>query len=154
MSDTRPLTNRFLLPPTLSAPRLARQRVAAVCSELGADEAAVAELLTGELTTNAVLHPEHAADGLEPAILVEITLTERLLRVEVSDHDSHPLPPVRAPEAPGESGLGLHLVSQLSAAWGSYSQASGEGKVVWFEMAIDAQDRAVQDPCRDGQGGQ
>ena len=139
MSDTRPLTDRFLLPPALSAPRLARHRVAAVCSELGADEVAVAELLTAELTTNAVLHPEHVADGPEAAIGVEIRLTERLLRVEVSDHDSRPLPPVRAPEAPSESGVGLHLVSELSAAWGSYSQASGEGKVVWFEMAIDVQ---------------
>lgn len=136
MTDTRPITDRFLLPPTLGAPRLARRRVAAVCSELGADDVAVAELLTGELATNAVLHPDHAADCSQPPILVEIRLTERLLRVEVSDHDPRPLPPVRAPEEPSESGVGLHLVSQLSAAWGSHGQASGAGKVVWFEMAI------------------
>jgi hypothetical protein len=32
--------------------------------------------------------------------------------------------------------MGLHLVDELSSAWGSGSVPSGGGKVVWFEVEV------------------
>ena len=92
------------------------------------DQTDVAELLTSELVTNAVLHV-----GSEVGLLVR--LTPRAVRVEV--RDASPEPPVpRHCEDDALTGRGLRLVETMSAAWGF--DPNGQGKVVWFELPRSA----------------
>ncbi|MEV0091337.1 ATP-binding protein [Streptomyces sp. NPDC050738] len=87
--------------------------------------AEVAELLTSELVTNALVH---TPDG---AVLTATVGTNKL-RVEVRDFMST-LPRMHAPGSDeGTHGRGLVLVQALSDAWGVH--AHGMGKVVWFEL--------------------
>ncbi|WP_399431842.1 ATP-binding protein [Streptomyces sp. WAC05374] len=89
----------------------------------GAD---VAELLTSELLTNALIHTEHGA-------VVTAAMNPAGLRVEVRDFTTA-LPSPYAPSVDdGTHGRGLVLVQALADAWGVH--AHGVGKVVWFELA-------------------
>ncbi|MEU5042459.1 ATP-binding protein [Streptomyces griseorubiginosus] len=89
----------------------------------------IAELLTSELVTNALVHTDRDA-------VVTATVGPQALRVEVRDFVAH-RPRVRIPEA-GESthGRGLVLVQSLADAWGV--RAHGVGKSVWFELDAEA----------------
>lgn len=89
----------------------------------------VAELLTCELVTNALIHTDQGA-------VVTATLAPGGLRVEV--HDFTPvLPEPYVPSADdGTHGRGLLLVQALADAWGV--RAHEAGKVVWFELAGEA----------------
>ncbi|MEX0168430.1 ATP-binding protein [Streptomyces sp. LMG1-1-1.1] len=86
----------------------------------------VAELLTSELVTNALVHTDHGA-------VVMATVVPEQLRVEVRDF----VPGLEArPHAPppedGTHGRGLVLVQALADSWGV--EDCGVGKVVWFEL--------------------
>lgn len=132
--DIRRSSESFRLAATPESPRLARHRVRSACDGFDEELCSVVELLTSELVTNAFRHP-HRDDpdhGLE--IEVHVHRTDQALRVEVRDNDSRPLPPVHPPEAPREGGMGLYLVEELAAAWGTHRVPSGAGKVVWFEV--------------------
>ncbi|MET9655129.1 MULTISPECIES: ATP-binding protein [unclassified Streptomyces] len=88
----------------------------------------VAELLTSELVTNALIHTEHGA-------VVTATVVPDGLRVEVRDYVSGlaGLPAPRVPIADdGTHGRGLVLVQALADSWGV--EDHGVGKVVWFEL--------------------
>ena len=132
--DIRPSSESFRLAATPGSPRLARHRVRSVCGGLDEELCSVVELLTSELVTNAVRHPhrDDSDHGLE--IEVHVHRSDQAVRVEVQDHDSRPLPQVHAPDAPSEGGMGLYLVEELAAAWGTHPAPSGAGKVVWFEI--------------------
>ncbi|MEV3993706.1 ATP-binding protein [Streptomyces sp. NPDC049837] len=92
----------------------------------GAGGADVAELLTSELLTNALIHTEHGA-------VVTATMTPAALRVEVRDFTTA-LPSPYAPSVDdGTHGRGLVLVQALADAWGVLTH--GVGKVVWFELS-------------------
>ncbi|MFF9915759.1 ATP-binding protein [Streptomyces sp. NPDC013457] len=85
----------------------------------------VAELLTSELVTNALIHTDHGA-------VVTATVVPDSLRVEVRDFVSK-IPEPRVPIADdGTNGRGLVLVQELADSWGV--EAHGVGKVVWFEL--------------------
>jgi anti-sigma regulatory factor (Ser/Thr protein kinase) len=85
----------------------------------------IAELLTSELVTNALIHTDHDA-------LLTATVGPRGLRVEVRDFVGR-RPRLRVPNADeGTHGRGLVLVQSLADAWGV--RAHGVGKVVWFEL--------------------
>ncbi|MGW0736082.1 ATP-binding protein [Streptomyces sp. NPDC002851] len=87
----------------------------------------VAELLTSEIVTNALVHTDHDA-------VVTATVGAHRLRVEVRDQLAR-RPRLRVPNADdGTSGRGLVLVQSLADAWGVHTQ--GVGKVVWFEMGV------------------
>lgn len=126
--------------------RLARGDLAAVArvrAELremlrhwgGPGRADLAELLTSELVTNALVHTDRgaritAALGDGPGARV----TGRL-RVEVRDFVSrHPTLRDR-PAEDSTSGRGLLLVHTLADAWGV--RAHGVGKVLWFELEAE-----------------
>ncbi|MEU8531178.1 ATP-binding protein [Streptomyces sp. NPDC048629] len=97
----------------------------------------VAELLTSELVTNALIHTDQGA-------VVTATVvpdTSDTLRVEVRDF----VPDLPAPYVPhadagtheATHGRGLVLVEALADAWGIQVQGQGQGKpgkVVWFEL--------------------
>ncbi|MET7452103.1 ATP-binding protein [Streptomyces sp. NPDC005574] len=89
----------------------------------------IAELLTSELVTNAVIHTDHDA-------LLTATVGPRGLRVEVRDFVSR-RPRLRVPIADdGTHGRGLLLVQSLADAWGV--RVHGVGKSVWFELDAQA----------------
>jgi anti-sigma regulatory factor (Ser/Thr protein kinase) len=89
----------------------------------------VAELLTSELVTNALVHTDDDA-------ILTATVGPRGLRVEVRDFVAR-RPRLRAPDADdGTHGRGLLLVQSLADAWGVRPHA--EGKSVWFELGADA----------------
>ena len=85
----------------------------------------IAELLTSELVTNALVHTDRDA-------VLTATVSPRGLRVEVRDFVGR-RPRLRAPIADdGTHGRGLVLVESLADAWGV--RAHGVGKAVWFEL--------------------
>ena len=119
---------------TKHAPRIARRRVVAACDGLGTEAAEIAELLTSELVTNAVVHPKRGGLGVEDTITVLINRSATRVRVEVHARDAHQMPPCAlSHEVPDERGGGLQLVSQLASGWGSYVPPRG-GQAVWFEI--------------------
>jgi anti-sigma regulatory factor (Ser/Thr protein kinase) len=117
-----------LRPETLSV-RVARRFVVDTLRSWGsAGHVDVAELLTSELVTNAVLHV-----GSEVGLVVR--LTPLAVRVEVLD--ASPEPPLpRHYEYDDLNGRGLRLVESMSAAWGF--DPNDHGKVVWFELPRSA----------------
>ncbi|AZQ38335.1 ATP-binding protein [Streptomyces cyaneochromogenes] len=89
----------------------------------------IAELLTSELVTNAMVHTDREA-------VLTATVGPGGLRVEVRDFVSR-RPRPRVPNADdGTNGRGLLLVQSLADAWGV--QPHGVGKAVWFELDADA----------------
>lgn len=118
---------------TDQAPSMARRCAARACDGLGDEETAITELLTSELVTNAVLHPDGSPESGE-SITVRIERTTAGVRVEVHDQDAQSLPrrSVR-PQNLETNGRGLYLVRRLASAYGTYFPAKG-GKAVWFEI--------------------
>ncbi|MEV0178716.1 ATP-binding protein [Streptomyces sp. NPDC050625] len=89
----------------------------------------IAELLTSELVTNALVHTDRDA-------VLTAVLGPRGLRVEVRDFVAR-RPRMCAPKADeGTHGRGLVLVQSLADAWGV--RAHGVGKSVWFELGAEA----------------
>lgn len=85
-----------------------------------------ATLLVSETVTNALLHARSSAD-------VRVHRTADGIEVEVRDLDAR-LPSPRAVDLDDETGRGLHLLDELSVAWGA--EPSDSGKCVWFRLAL------------------
>jgi anti-sigma regulatory factor (Ser/Thr protein kinase) len=85
----------------------------------------VAELLTSELVTNAIVHAHS-----ECRLSVDVDPTR--VRVEVRDSSPVLPPPPKPPDPEATSGRGLVLVDTLATRWGT-ERARG-GKRVWFEL--------------------
>lgn len=95
----------------------------------GPERSAIAELLTSELVTNALVHTD------DDAVLTATVEPDRL-RVEVRDFVAR-RPSPRVPVADDHTnGRGLMLVQSLADAWGVH--AHGVGKAVWFELGAQA----------------
>ncbi|MFD8073943.1 SpoIIE family protein phosphatase [Streptomyces sp. NPDC059718] len=93
----------------------------------GLEEAAeAAELMVGEVVTNAVRHA-HSRH-----VELRLVRTDALL-CEVSD-DDHAVPVLLGAGPEDESGRGLRIVSRLAREWGASRTA--QGKTVWFEQAL------------------
>ncbi|MER5948679.1 ATP-binding protein [Streptomyces sp. NPDC001904] len=95
----------------------------------------IAELLTSELVTNALVHTDRDAELI-------VTVGPRGLRVEVRDRAAR-RPKLRVPNADDGThsthGRGLLLVQSLADAWGVAALGAGRtGKVVWFELHTGA----------------
>ncbi|MFG2680932.1 ATP-binding protein [Streptomyces sp. NPDC048392] len=91
----------------------------------------VAELLTSELVTNALVHTDEGA-------VLTATVGPRALRVEVRDFVGRGRQPgPRAPQVEeSTNGRGLVLVESLADDWGV--RPCGAGKSVWFELGTEA----------------
>ncbi|MEU0585869.1 ATP-binding protein [Streptomyces sp. NPDC006132] len=113
--------------PRPSAEREARAEVRRQLEGWGLAErgevADVAELLVGELATNALVHAESR-------FRLTLFAAHGVLRCEVADSGRR-VP--RVLEAgTGESGRGMFLVDALAQRWGCHRD--GPGKTVWFEL--------------------
>ncbi|GGN32457.1 ATP-binding protein [Streptomyces fuscichromogenes] len=89
----------------------------------------IAELLTSELVTNALVHTDREA-------VLTAVVEPSQLRVEVRDFVSR-RPRMRAPDTDdGTHGRGLVLVDAFADAWGVLPHEVG--KSVWFELDAEA----------------
>ncbi|AKN72984.1 MULTISPECIES: ATP-binding protein [Streptomyces] len=89
----------------------------------------IAELLTSELVTNALVHTD------DDAVLTAV-VDDGGLHVEVRDFVARS-PEPRTPDPDGDThGRGLVLVESLADAWGV--RPHGVGKSVWFELGAEA----------------
>jgi anti-sigma regulatory factor (Ser/Thr protein kinase) len=122
-------TARLELPGTPAAPSVARLFIRNLCAEWGATSVCdVAELLSSELVTNAVIHA-HSAVELEAAYDDKSNL-----RIDVYDRSPGEVnPEPKQPSDGAEGGRGLAIVSRLASRWGVDSLA--QGKRVWFMLA-------------------
>jgi anti-sigma regulatory factor (Ser/Thr protein kinase) len=91
------------------------------------EAAEVAELLTTEIVTNALVHTDQGAE-------VSARLAGATLRVEVRDRAARPLRPYVPIADDGTHGRGLMLVQALADAWGVDALGPDRGKVVWFQL--------------------
>jgi anti-sigma regulatory factor (Ser/Thr protein kinase) len=83
------------------------------------------ELLVSELVTNAVQHTR--------STLLTLTLIAQNTQLRVCLHDNDPRPPKPRPASTWDlGGRGLHLIQELSDAWGTRPTPSG--KWVWFRI--------------------
>ena len=98
----------------------------------GGEVVEVVTLLVSEMVTNAVLHA-----GTE--VTLRIGHEGRSVRVEVSDR-SEAIPTVRQTSDDASTGRGMWLIEELADAWGQ--QVRGDGKCVWFEVALDQEPAA------------
>ena len=110
--------------------RRARSYVRRVCTAFDPEVVTTAELLTTELFSNALKH------GTGP-IMLNVSLDDELLRVEVSD-TSPGVPVVGRPGPEDASGRGLFLVEALAREWGVARFPHSAGKVVWFTLDVAA----------------
>jgi anti-sigma regulatory factor (Ser/Thr protein kinase) len=115
----------------------ARRWVVDTCTDIGRTELIeCAELGVSELVTNALLHAE-------PPITVRVRGTVEHPRVEVRD-GSTDAPILPSQVLQGEQnelltfGRGLSIVARSADAWGA--EIEDDGKVVWFNPALDFAD--------------
>ena len=129
------LLDQAVFVPDVSSPRRARSFVRRVLRDhdLVADAAI---LLVSELATNAVLHAR-----TDFAVRLYLFRSDGLLVVRVEVEDANERPPMIAPTpAEATSGRGLLLVQRMAHGWGVDN--SHDGKVVWFEVPVEATFRA------------
>jgi anti-sigma regulatory factor (Ser/Thr protein kinase) len=108
----------------------ARLALADLESQLDASVAFDVRLLVSELVTNSV---QHAAVAAEDSILLQVSMTDDLVRVTVRDEGPGFEPPASPPPDDADAGWGLFLVEQLADSWG----VGDGGKGVWFEIRRD-----------------
>jgi anti-sigma regulatory factor (Ser/Thr protein kinase) len=120
----------------------ARSHVREVLEDQPQELVDVAELLTSELATNAIIH---AASGFELEIDVD-----RKVRVEVRDAGGGRPAVLQAGPQDG-SGRGLGLVQALSSAWGIIP--SPPGKTVWYELPVASEEHAGGSVATSRRGG-
>jgi anti-sigma regulatory factor (Ser/Thr protein kinase) len=110
---------------------LARRRAHRLLTEWGHPELAPdTALLVSELGGNAVQHG-CLRDRL---FRVELTLTERAVRITVSDPKGESLPSPRRGAEEDESGRGLLIVREIADRWGVSELTVG--KAVWCELDV------------------
>ncbi|MFK0288895.1 ATP-binding protein [Streptomyces sp. NPDC090442] len=122
---------RFSVSGTPAAAASARRRLVAAMRDWGlpadSDVLHVAELMAGELLSNAV---RHAGPG---AATVTARCDGNAIRVEVSD-SSRDLPRPRSPSQDDEHGRGLSIVAALADRYGTEPTASG--KRCWADVRL------------------
>ncbi|WP_042176987.1 ATP-binding protein [Streptomyces sp. NBRC 110035] len=101
-------------------------------------------LITAELTANAVRHGHVPGRDFH----VQLTLTEDVVRIEVTDTRAEKRPPA-SPQAAtnslSESGRGLLLVAALADDWGVNPRPAAPGKTVWAELHAQAKGHPLTD---------
>lgn len=142
--ETQPLRyDRLDYTPLPKSVTLARRRAHRLLTEWGHPElASDTALLVSELGGNAVLHGS-LRDRL---FRVELTLTERAVRISVSDPKGELRPSLREVTGNDMFGRGLLIVGQVADRWGVCEATVG--KSVWCELDVVRQ--AASAHYRDG----
>jgi anti-anti-sigma factor len=159
VGDRVPLTPSAGDPPP-SAPfierseiELARERTApgraraelreAALGRVGEAERATLTLMTSEVVTNAVIHPDPDAGG---SVFLRITVYSDRVRVEVTDAGTGFDATALQPRPREVGGHGLVVVEGLSSRWGTRRTGDGETKgfCVWFELDVGSEKGARQ----------
>lgn len=125
--EEEPKRIRVRLRPVPDACRQVRQAVTQACETWHrADVSAVAALVATELVANVVRHAHTT---------MEVTFGLREGRLSMSVRDgSRRLPHPATPDVADAGGRGLHLVRDLTDAWGVLPVP--DGKVVWTQLHI------------------
>jgi PAS domain S-box-containing protein len=130
---TRDVFSELILPARTESVGRARHEMMALAAQLGLDGSGDLELVTSELTSNAV-------KGAAAEIHLRLSRGDTVLRLEVDDDGPGEPHVVEGTES---GGWGLHVVEEVSTAWGVIPLPAG-GKTVWAEIPIDTQ----ADPSR------
>lgn len=94
-----------------------------------------AQTVAAELVANAVTHALRPLRGSPPGSSAWIALVRTAGAVVCAVADPSPKPPaLGTPQPFAESGRGLHIVAELSEAWGHWPAATA-GKTVWARLA-------------------
>ncbi|MGC0421395.1 ATP-binding protein [Embleya sp. AB8] len=101
----------------------------------GSDSHDVLVLIVGELCANAVRHGHVPGQDCR----LRLATDGAIVRVEVTDARTGPLPNPVPTTAAAESGRGLLLVVGSASGWGWYPEAGGRGKTVWAELSLDGE---------------
>jgi hypothetical protein len=92
-----------------------------------------AVLTVSELAGNALRHGQPSSElASPPSVWLSAWEEWRCLVCAVTD-SSDVIPYLKQPDLLAESGRGLHLVAELSNAWG-WTPRTGGGKVVWAQL--------------------
>lgn len=134
MSERTSLT--LHLPARADAAIVARRTVHDLCRHVPGPLLYDAQLLTSEIVTNAVRH----ASGI---LTITIERDGEQLTVAVGD-DSPDIPISRNASEDDLGGRGIRLVDRLATAWGCTPRPDGDGKVVWFRLALDHSGREAR----------
>ncbi len=111
------VARRSVLSSKVGVPRIMRQRLA---------------LLLSELVTNAI---QHGGAGAHETIQVRLASTPKRVRVEVYDPGSKD--GVSRDRLEAETGgFGLMVVDRLADGWGRQELGSG-GSLAWFELDVE-----------------
>jgi anti-sigma regulatory factor (Ser/Thr protein kinase) len=112
------------------APSVARAAITGFCQDRAVPAGALStlRLLVSEVVTNAVLHPDAAANA---GIELLVRMRTGVIRVEVTDQGSGFTPRPRDPARVG-GGFGLYLLEKEASAWGV---AQRDGTMVWLEVS-------------------
>jgi anti-sigma regulatory factor (Ser/Thr protein kinase) len=111
------------------APAIARSAVSEQLFSMGVDGSVgqTVVLLVSEVVSNAVRHSLGPSDA---PIALEATITERSVRIAVTDAGEGFTPRQRDPQRLDE-GYGLYLLDKAATSWG----VEGDGATtVWFEL--------------------
>jgi anti-sigma regulatory factor (Ser/Thr protein kinase) len=139
-TETARIAAECPLPPLPISVQAARAFVRLTLSSWGLDVLVEnAEVVASELATNAVkttgeLHRVPLQHG--PYIGVRVLLLAKTVVLEVADDDPRP-PVLQDVDENQENGRGLFIVTMLAECWDYYP--SGNGKVVWAELAIPSE---------------
>lgn len=116
------------LPRELDSAAAARHAVDGLTGSLPDDQLGDVRLLVSELVTNAL---RHAGMVPEDAIVLRVSVDDRVVRVEVSDPGEGFQLDGRAEDRDTVDGWGLYLVATLADRWGVERGARAS---VWFEL--------------------
>jgi serine/threonine-protein kinase RsbW len=127
------------LPPTVQAPRAARQAVQeSLVDAVTPSVLYEAQLLVSELVTNSLHHANLTPDD-SIGLTIESDPGSGVLRVAVSDPGPGFGHEPSAASLSASSGRGLYLLQQIAHRWGV---ERNRVSVVWFELPLD---RVVED---------
>ncbi len=110
------------------AARAARRGLCDLAENLERNTLLDLQLLVSELVANSV---RHAAAAPETPVGLDVRVSAKRIRVEVSDEGGGFTPPARTPGQSAEGGWGLHLVDRLADRWGVKSNGH---TLVWLEI--------------------
>ena len=128
---------RAVFPMELESVAAARSFVAVALQHCGGEAVALAQLLTSELATNAILHARSRFD-------VAASEAGGVIHITVTDGSTLRLQPA-ATQLSEMHGRGLYLLRELSERWGVIH--TQRGKTVWFDLACEGDGHLSKDRC-------